>query len=128
MKIKDEEFIPIKDVVTICHSVVDDFCFNELGNMIKKFGVFINEERLKKWVKQAQFIEMFNPENIRDAATRNLVYNLQTQNKELEEYKVKWQKLIEFIKENENGYCYDGIDNTIHIETLLNKMQELKKE
>ena len=128
MKIKGEEFIPIKDVMALCHSAVDDFCFNELGNRIKKFGIYINEEQLKKWVKQAQFIERFSLNDIRDAATRNLVYNLQTQNKELEEYKVKWQKLIEFIKEKENGYCYDGIDNTIHIETLLNKMQELEKE
>lgn len=138
MKIKGEKFIEMKDVVSVYQSQLDTFCINELGKVSMKIGVNVNEEKLKKWIDQAKFIEKFSVEDIKDGATRDLVYKTQQENQALKD---RWQKLKEWV---ERKYTNDSAEsNDINspfeardyygasagcCELILNKMQELEKE
>ena len=115
MKIKGEDFIPLHDVINVHYSVVDEMCFDELGRRVGKVAIHIDEERLKKWVHQAKFIENISAENITDIAAREMIYNLQRENKMLE-------KALELaIKELQipDGHCADNVCPEIRCRACL---------
>ena len=130
MKIKGEEFITMKDIMSVYYSAVDALCFDELGKATMKIGVNVNDKQLKKWIDQAKFIEKFSVEDIRDAATRDLVYKTKQENQSLKD---RWQKLKECIEERIKKYKNEFDDPYVfgriyEQEDLLKKMKELEKE
>lgn len=70
---------------------------------IMRIGVYVDKDRLLKWLKKCAFLDKIEESNLIDFAIQKRInylinenYNLKC---ELERYKGKWEKLVELIEE-----------------------------
>jgi len=136
MKIKGEDFVNISDFARVINRQFDCFIEKQFKDkaltVARAFEFDIDEKKFEKWLRQAAFLEKFSPEDIKDAATKNLVF---TMDKELAKYKNWWQTLKTFLVEEkqrcESEYEKNGFvfykNCAQFAEFLLSRIEDIEK-
>lgn len=70
---------------------------------ILKMGVYVDKDRLLKWLKKCDVLDKIEESDLINFATQKRIDGLVRKNsnleRELERYKEKWEKLVELIEE-----------------------------
>lgn len=98
--------IELKDFITTMQKNIDNYILNEVTKGILRYSinvaVDVNEERCKKWIKQAIEIEKFTPKQIKNLKIRHLFEKKDRAIEYLEHQNYKLRQEIRELKEK-NG-------------------------
>lgn len=98
--------IELKDFITVMQKNTDNYILQETTKGVLRYSIGIavdvNEEKCKKWIKQAMEIENFTEEQIEDLKIRHLFDKKDAEIKYLEDQNWKLRQEIQELKER-NG-------------------------
>ena len=136
MKIKGEDFVNISDFARVINQQFNCALENQMKDKAlvtaRALNFDIDEKKFEKWLRQAAFLEKFSPEDIKDAATKNLVF---TMDKELAKYKKWWQTLKSLLVEEKQRceseyeeYCIVYFKHCAQFaDFLLSRIEDIEK-
>lgn len=98
--------IELKDFITVLQKNTDNYILNETTKGVLRYSIGIavdvNEEKCKKWIKQAMEIEKYTPKQIKNLQIRHLLEKKDRAIEYLEHQNCQLRQEIRELKER-NG-------------------------
>jgi hypothetical protein len=85
---KMKDYIELKEIVTIANKQINNVVFGEVYKATLNVGVYVDENKLKEWLKMCAEIETLSPEEKR-AISRELEYKRLKRQNEYLRHKLK---------------------------------------